>query len=176
MKRFAFGVLTLVWAAGTAVMAQSPSGFSGSYGSIPVPVFLPLAPPEQADAAAYWTDRLGLDAGQQTLVKSLLTEQQAAVRAGSASLEAARAALLAAVKDNASESQLDMLSSGLGAIFAQAAGVQAKFYARFYALLTPDQKQKFEKLTDMPTGATVSSFGVAGGTGGGKEKGLTVKQ
>jgi Spy/CpxP family protein refolding chaperone len=177
MKQFVSGILTLFWAAGTVVMAQAPPpGIGTSYGSVAVPVFLPPAPPDQTDPVDYWAGSLGLDTVQQASVKTILADQQSATNALMTSLDQARTALTAAGKAKGTDSQIDQLSADLGAIFAQAVAVQAKAYARFYALLTPDQKQKFDKLTTPPSGASFSVFGAAGGPGGsGKEFGTTVK-
>jgi len=163
MKRFVNGILMLLWAAGTVVMAQTPtSRVATSYGSVAVPGFLPPAI-GQSDPVAYWTSTLGLDAGQQASVKTILADQESATNALKSSLDQALATLTAAAKANSVDSQIDRLSAELGAIFAQAVAVQAKAYARFYALLTPDQKQRFDKLTELPPGALFSAFGSVGG-------------
>ena len=163
MKRFVNGMLTLLWAAGTIVMAQTPtSRVATSYGSVTVPGFLPPAI-GQSDPVAYWASNLGLDAGQQASVKAILADQESSTSALKTTLDQALTALTAATKANSLDSQIDRLSNDLGAIFAQAVAVQAKVYARFYALLTPDQKQKLDKLTELPPGASFSVFGSVGG-------------
>ena len=163
MKRFVNGILMLLWAAGTIVMAQAPSSrVATSYGSVAVPGFLPPAI-GQVDPVAYWASNLGLDAGQQASVKTILADQESATNALKSSLDQALTALTAATKANSADSQIDRLSNELGAIFAQAVAVQAKAYTKFYALLAPDQKQKLDKLTDLPPGASFSVFGSAGG-------------
>src|SRR5215467_11950344 len=163
MKRFVNGILMLLGAAGTIVMAQAPSSrVATSYGTVAVPGFLPPAI-GQADPVAYWASNLGLDAGQQASVKTILADEESATNALKSSLDQALTALTAATKANSVDSQIDRLSSELGAIFAQAVAVQAKAYAKFYALLAPDQKQKLDKLTELPPGASFSVFGSAGG-------------
>ena len=162
MKHFVNGILMLLWAAGMIVMAQTPTSRVGtSYGSVAVPGFLP--PAIGQSAVAYWTSNLGLDAGQQASVKTILADQEGATNALKSSLDQALATLTAAAKANSVDSQIDRLSAELAAIFAQAVAVQAKAYARFYALLTPDQKQRFDKLTELPPGALFSAFGSVGG-------------
>ena len=163
MKRFVNGILMLLGAAGTVVMAQAPtSRVATSYGSVAVPGFLPPAI-GQSDPVAYWTSNLGLDAGQQASVKTILADQESSANALKSSLDQALTTLTAATKTNSVDSQIDRLSADLGAVFAQAVAVQAKAYARFYALLTPDQKQKFDKLAELPPGAFFSVFGAVGG-------------
>ena len=163
MKRFVNGILMLLWAAGTVVMAQTPTSRVGTtYGSVAVPGFLPPAI-GQSDPVAYWTSNLGLDAGQQASVKTILADQESSINALKSSLDQALTALTAAAKTNSVDSQIERLSADLGAVFAQAVAVQAKAYTKFYALLTPDQKQKLDKLTEIPPGATFSVFGSVGG-------------
>jgi Spy/CpxP family protein refolding chaperone len=164
MKRFVNGILMLLWAAGTVVMAQAPtSRVATSYGSVAVPGFLPPAI-GQSDPVAYWASNLGLDAGQQASVKTILADQESATKALKSSLDQALTTLTAATKANSVDSQIDRLSADLGAIFAQAVAVQAKAYAKVYALLTPDQKQKLDKLTELPPGASFSVMGPVGGS------------
>ena len=163
MKRFVNGILMLLWAAGTVVMGQTPTSRVGtSYGTVAVPGFLSPAI-GQSDPVAYWTSNLGLDAGQQASVKTILADQERSTNALKSSLDQALASLTAATKANSVDSQIDRLSADLGAVLAQAVAVQAKAYARFYALLTPDQKQRLDKLTEIPPGASVSVFGAVGG-------------
>ena len=163
MKRFVNGIVMLLWSAGTVVMGQTPPSLVGtSYGSVAVPGFLPPAI-GQSDPVAYWASNLGLDAGQQATVKTILADQESSTNALKSSLDQALATLTAATKANSVDSQIDRLSADLGAVLAQAVAVQAKAYARFYALLTPDQKQRLDKLTEIPPGASVSVFGAVGG-------------
>ena len=61
-------------------------------------------------------------------------------------MAAAHEALEAAVKANASDAELERLAASLGNVHAQAAAIQAKSSAKFYALLTPEQKQKYDEL------------------------------
>jgi Spy/CpxP family protein refolding chaperone len=160
MKRFA--ALTLFSA--VIAMAQPVSMRAGtSYGPIAVPGFLPPAL-DPMDPAGYWASALGLDSAQQASLKTILADQETADTALMSNLEQARAALAAGAKANNVDSDLDRLAAELGSVFAQATAVQAKAYARFYALLTPDQRQKLDKISAMPEGATLSVFGAGHGT------------
>jgi hypothetical protein len=166
MKHFVLRILTLLWAAGSVLTAQtstpqivtSVSGSGGpslSYSSaVGVPGFLPPTP--GMDPVAFWTAYLNLDASQQTTVKTILSDQHTSSDAINANLDQARSALNAAAKANSADSEIDRLSANLGAVLAQTLAVQAKAYARFYALLSPDQKQKFDSL---PTAVTVYGSG-----------------
>ena len=170
MKQLVVRVLPLLWIASPFGMTQAPTPQLGaSYGSIIVPTFLPPAV-NQGDPIAYWTSSLGLNAAQMANLRTILTDQQTSINALKTSLDGARAALAASAKANSADSDMDRLATSLGSIFAQAVAVQAKAYARFYALLTPEQKQKFETLTALPAGASLSSVEIEGGPG------ATVKQ
>ena len=166
MKNFPIRILTLFWAAGAAVMAQPPNPqVATSFGSVVViPGFLPPAL-DQTNPVAYWADTLGLDASQQATAKAILADQQSSTNALKTNLDQARAALTAAAKANSADAEISRLSEALGEVFAQAVAVQAKAYATFRALLTPDQRQKLDKLAELPAGGGISVVRPAGGPG-----------
>jgi Spy/CpxP family protein refolding chaperone len=164
MKQLVARALTFLCIASYSSMAQvPPPQFGTSYGSIVVPTFLP--PTIHGDPIAYWANSLGLDAGQQASLKTIFTDQQTSTNALKTNLDRARVALAAGAKANSTESEIDRLATDLGSIFAQAVAVQAKAYARLCALLTQDQKQKFDALTALPAGASLSSVAIEGGPG-----------
>src|SRR5262245_22792079 len=101
MKHFASEILALLWAAGAVVMAQVPTPHIGtSYGStIAIPGFLPPVI-DKTDPISYWASNLGLDAAQQTSVKTILADQQAATDALKSNLARALTSLTAAAKAN----------------------------------------------------------------------------
>jgi Spy/CpxP family protein refolding chaperone len=72
---------------------------------------------------------------------------------------AARDALKAAIKANSSDSELDRLSAAAGVIEGQLTGIQAKASAKFYALLTADQKTKYDALGNRGGGPGRNRFG-----------------
>ena len=161
MKQFA--ALTFFWAA-VAMAQPGTMHMATTYGPIAVPGFLPPAM-DPTDPAGYWASTLGLDSAQEASLKTILADQQTASTALMSNLEQARAALAAGAKANNVDSELDRLAAALASVYAQAAAVQAKAYARFYALLTPDQRQKLDKLSAMPPAAAFSVFGAGQGTG-----------
>lgn len=166
MKRLSIRVLTFACAAGMMALAQTSTAEIGaSYGSsIAIPGFLPPVV-NQSDPSAYWATTLGLDAGQQASIKSILTDEQNATNTLTASLSRALAALNAAAKTNTADPELERLAADLGSLFAQAVAVQAKAFTKFYSLLRPDQKQKFDQLATLPPGASLAVFGSATGPG-----------
>jgi Spy/CpxP family protein refolding chaperone len=161
MRHFAVRLLPLLSATAAAMMAQTPTVRTmTSFGTgVVLPSFLPAAPPPM-DAAAYWSAYLGLDAAQQATVKSILSDQQNSIDSLKANLEQAHIALGAAANAASADPQIDNLAANLGAVYTQAVAAQAKAYAKFYALLTPAQKQKLDSLTAGGGGAiTVVSSG-----------------
>jgi len=173
MQRFVCGLVTLLWAAGIAAMAQpQPVHVGTSYGVVVIPAFLPPAM-DPSDPAAYWANSLGLDTGQQAGVKAILADRRNSAEAARAGLEQARAALEAAAKQNSADAEIDGLSANLANALAQAVTAEAKAYAKFYALLTPEQKQKLDKMTALPPGA---SLAVSGAVSGAVAAGGTAKQ
>jgi Spy/CpxP family protein refolding chaperone len=121
------------------------------YGCL-VPGLLP-PPPDPMDAAGSWARSLGLDAGQQASLNTILEDLQNSSDALHAELDQARSTLVAAAKSGTSESEIERLAGDLGALLARAVALQATAYSRFYALLTPDQKQRFDRMSDLPQGA-----------------------
>jgi Spy/CpxP family protein refolding chaperone len=57
-----------------------------------------------------------------------------------------RMALNDAAKSNAADAAIDQLAATLGATSGQLAAIQTKAFAKFYALLTTDQRTKLDEL------------------------------
>lgn len=57
-----------------------------------------------------------------------------------------RTALNDAAKSNAADAAIDQLAATLGATSGQLAAIQAKEFAKFYALLTTEQRTKLDEL------------------------------
>jgi hypothetical protein len=159
MKHFNLRIPTLLCLAGGWLPGQSPTaGITTSFGAgIVTPAFLPPAP-SATDPVAYWTSYLSLDSAQQGGLRTILSDQQNSVSSLKANLNQAHDALRAAAKAASSDPAIDNLAANLGGIYAQVVAVQAKAYARFYAMLTPDQKQKLDSLTTSPAGGTMTFF------------------
>jgi len=166
MKHFDLRIPTLLCLAGGWLLAQSPTArITTSFAAgIVTPALLPPAPPA-TDPVAYWTTYLGLDSAQQGSLRTILSDQQNSVSSLKANLNQAHDALRAAAKGASSDPAIDNLAANLGAVYAQVVAVQAKAYARFYVMLTPDQKQKLDTLMTLPAGGamTVVSSGDAPG-------------
>ena len=61
-------------------------------------------------------------------------------------LASAREALQTAIKANRSEAELDRLAAAVGTVEGQLIAIDAKASAKFYALLTAEQKAKYNEL------------------------------
>lgn len=64
----------------------------------------------------------------------------------SGQLTAARTALNTAIKTNPPDAELDRLAAAVGVVEGQMEAVRAKASAKFYALLTAEQKTKYDQL------------------------------
>jgi LTXXQ motif family protein len=178
MKPLVYRLLTPIFASGLILMAQSPTA-TGQVATAPgSAVILPgaLPPiPGLTDPLAFWGSYLGLDASQQSSVRAILADQQNSADTLRANLEQARAALNTAQKANSSDLEIERRAGDLGTALGQMIAAQAKAYTRLYALLTPDQKQKFDKLS-IPAGAGIRmGFGSTHSTSG-LNPGAVVKQ
>lgn len=91
------------------------------------------------------TKRLNLTADQQTRVKAIFADSRQQVHALAPQLRAERDALKAAVKTD-SESQIDQITQQNAQMTAQLEAVHVKAMAKVYAMLTPDQKAKFDHM------------------------------
>lgn len=98
-------------------------------------------------------DRLEFLAGYLDLTDAQKTAAEAIFDAASKSAEtalgqltSARDSLRAAVKANAGDAELDRLAAAAGVIEGQLAAIRAKAEAKFYALLTTEQKAKYDSM------------------------------
>lgn len=112
---------------------------------------------------SFLTRLLTLTEDQQTRAASIFTAAGEAVRAAAADLAAPREALAEAIKTN-SVVGIDQAASEIGRAHGQVTAIQAKADAAFYAILTPDQRTKYDAL---PRGGPGGGFGPGGfGPGG----------
>ncbi len=77
-------------------------------------------------------------------------------------------ALREAVKSNAADSQIDVLASDLGALHGKQLAIQTKAEAKFYALLTAEQKAKFDTSHQNGPGGRPGFGGPGGPPSGGR--------
>jgi len=115
---------------------------------------------DPADRVAYLTGYLTLTDAQKTQATTIFTAADTALTTLRGTMTAARDALKPAIKENRSDAELDRLSAAIGTVYAQQTAVQAKAEAKFYALLTAEQKTKYDALANRTGGAP--------GAGGGR--------
>jgi len=89
---------------------------------------------------------LGLSDSQKTQAKAIFDASEQAAQTALGQLASARDALRLAVIDNKPDAELDRLAAAVGTVEGQLAAIHAKASAKFYALLTPEQKQKYDQL------------------------------
>lgn len=89
---------------------------------------------------------LGLTDSQKQQAQAIFDAADQASETVRGQLTSARDALRTAVKANQPDAELDRLAAALGAIEGQLAGIRAKADAKFYALLTAEQKEKYDQL------------------------------
>ena len=138
MKRF---LMTLTLAALTIVpsMAQGPGPrMEGGPGH----------PPSSTGRLDYLAGYLGLSDAQKQQATAIFAAAETASQTLSGSLTSAREALNTGVKANASDTELDRLSAAVGAIEGQLTAVRAKASAKFYGLLTAEQKAKYDTFSE----------------------------
>jgi len=88
---------------------------------------------------------LGLSDTQKQQAQALFEAAGQAAATARGQLTSARHALRAGAKANQSEAELDRLAAAAGVIEGQLAGIDAKAFAKFYALLTAGQKTKYDE-------------------------------
>lgn len=121
--------------------------------------------PGPMDPVDFWTGYLSLTAAQQEQAKAIFSAESDATKSLSTPMQQAQDALTAAEKSNPVDAVLDQLASAVGAVQTQMVAIHAKAFSKFYALLTPDQRAKADKMMTPPPGAhtfMMMGSGVAG--------------
>jgi Spy/CpxP family protein refolding chaperone len=91
---------------------------------------------------------LSLSDTQKTQAKAIFDAAETASETVRGQLTSANDALKAGVKAGKSESELDVLAAAVGVLQGRGVGIRAKAEAKFYALLTAEQKTKYDELQD----------------------------
>jgi Spy/CpxP family protein refolding chaperone len=87
---------------------------------------------------------LNLTADQQTQAKAIFQGARQQSQSLKPQLQQQRQAMSAAIKSD-NEAQIDQLTQQNAQLSAQARAIHAKAMAKFYSILTPDQKAKFDQ-------------------------------
>jgi Spy/CpxP family protein refolding chaperone len=89
--------------------------------------------------------RLKLTPDQQNQARAIFKQSRADAKSLSPKLRDERVALKTAVKTD-NEAQIDQILQQDSQVNAQARAIRAKAMAKFYQILTPDQKAKFDRM------------------------------
>ena len=94
----------------------------------------------------YLAGYLSLTDSQKPQAKIIFDAAATANETARGQFTAAQEALTAGVKANRTDAELDRLAAAVGLVQGQLAAINAKASAKFYALLTPEQKTKYDAL------------------------------
>ncbi len=140
---FDCNTVTMMICAAAPIFAQGPHSGGGGIGRID-----------------FLTGYLSLTDTQKQQAQTIFTAAETAAETARGQLTSARNALTAAVKANQSDTELDRLAAAVGTIEGQLAAISAKTSAKFYALLTAEQKAKYDELGNRGgRGGARSGFG-----------------
>jgi Spy/CpxP family protein refolding chaperone len=96
---------------------------------------------------------LSLTAEQKTTATAIFADADKAVSSFSGQLKSANDALRDAIKAGQTDAQLETLAATIGTLHGQTTSIQAKAQSKFYALLTAEQKAKYDEMGGPGIGA-----------------------
>jgi len=117
-----------------------------------VPALAQRGPGQGGARLDYLAGYLSLTDAQKTQAQAIFDAAATATETARGQADSARTALTTAIKANASEAELDRLSAAIGVNHGQITAIQAKAQAKFYALLTTEQKAKYDARGGMGAG------------------------
>ena len=94
----------------------------------------------------FLTGYLSLTDTQKADAKTIFGAAEAAAQTVSGQMTSAHDALRAAIKAGKTDAELDTLSATIGELQGQITAIQAKAQSKFYALLTAEQKAKYDEM------------------------------
>ncbi len=92
---------------------------------------------------------LGLTDSQKAQAKTILDAAAAASETARGEMMSARETLRDAIKAGKTDTELDQLAAAVGTIEGRLLGIQSKASAKIYALLTTEQKAKYDEMGDV---------------------------
>lgn len=105
---------------------------------------------------------LSLTDAQKTQAQTIFTAAETASQTAQGQLASAREALQATVKANSPDAEIDRLAAALGVLQGQLLAIQTKASAKFYALLTTEQKAKYDQMGGGAGGGRMGPRGFGG--------------
>ncbi|HEY3441061.1 MAG TPA: periplasmic heavy metal sensor [Paludibaculum sp.] len=142
-------ILTVVLAACAALPVMAQGGMGGPGGG-------------RGNRVDFLAGYLSLTADQKTAAKAIFDAAEASAQTVAGQMKSAHDALRQAIKDGKTDVELDTLSMPIGTLSGQITAIQAKAQAKFYALLTAEQKAKYD---EMRGGMGMGGFGGGPGMG-----------
>jgi Spy/CpxP family protein refolding chaperone len=139
-RRFLIAPLMVLTLAMTAVAQAPREGGRGGRGG-------PGGPGRGLD---FLTGYLSLSDTQRQQAQTIFDAAQTASETARGQLTSARDALRAGVRANQTDAQLDQLAAAVGTAQGRIEAIHAKASAKFYALLTAEQKAKYDELGNRP--------------------------
>ena len=136
-----FLVVPMMMTLAISAFAQGPHGRGAG---------APGGPSGPGRGLDFLTGYLGLSDTQKQQAQTIFDAARTASETARGQLTSARDALRQAVKANQPETQLDQLAAAVGVIQGRLEAINAKASAKFYALLTTEQKQKYDQAGDRP--------------------------
>lgn len=133
-------ILTTLAASALAIFslaAQPPGGPGRGFGG-------PRGGP--GGGLAYLTGYLSLTEAQAAQAKTIFDAAKTAAQTPAGAIAAARESLRTAIQSNAT-ANIDSLAAQIGTAEGQITAINAKAQAQFYALLTAEQKTKYDSRT-----------------------------
>jgi Spy/CpxP family protein refolding chaperone len=118
------------------ILAAQPPGGGRGFGG----------PGGPGGGLAYLTGYLSLSDAQVAQAKTIFDAARTASQTPAGAAAAARESLRTAIKSNAT-ANIDSLAAQIGTAEGQITAINAKAQAQFYALLTADQKTKYDSRT-----------------------------
>ena len=130
-----------------AAFAQGPMGMGGPMGHGG-----PGGAPGRGPGLERLATLLDLTDAQKSAVTSLFETARTQSQPLAAQLKTGHEAVVAAVRANKSDAEIEALTAANGRLMGQLAAVQAKTQRALHALLTPAQREKLDTLQDRMPG------------------------
>jgi Spy/CpxP family protein refolding chaperone len=105
--------------------------------------------------------QLGLTEAQKTQAHQIFEDARTQAQPVIEQMKAGHDQLAAAVKKN-DTARMDALAAGQGALMGKVAGVHARAFAKFYAILTPEQQAKADQMHEFVRGMMAGHLGRMG--------------
>lgn len=112
--------------------------------------------------------KLNLTDDQKQQAKSIMGSARESSKPVRDQLRQDRLALKDAVKTGKTDAEIDQLSANLGRDTAQMTAIRTKAFAKFYALLTPEQRTQADQLRGHSRGMFMGGHGHGQGGGAGR--------